>query len=259
MTFLSERELAAASWQAYERAVVRLLRLEGCTGVRLVGQSNDKGADVIAHRGGRRWLVQVKHQRAKAGLEVVDRTLEALRFYDARFPVIVASNGFSEKVYEAKLRLQREGIPLQLWDNATVGQRIARLPQREATCPVDLREYQQDAIRLLIERFQPRGTASNGGARDRARQDHRRRRVDQAPTRKRPNLRVLAIAHTTALVLQLERSFWPFLATSDATLVWTGTEKPSCAHSSTRRSSSPRSTRRPARRNAESYRASICC
>lgn len=227
MSFLTEAELAASSWQAYERAVVRLLHLEGCSGVRLVGQSNDKGADVIAHRGGRRWLVQVKHQRSRVGVSVIDDTLAALRFYDAQVPVVVASNGFVEAVYDAKLSLQREGVPLQIWDNARVAHRIAKTGGEPSACPVGLREYQQEAIRLLGDSFEGAGErramvvlATGLGKTTVAAEWLRRARIKQ------PQLRTLAVAHTNALVLQLERSFWPFLAPEESTVVWTGSDKP---------------------------------
>jgi HJR/Mrr/RecB family endonuclease len=58
--FISEQSLAAISWQAFERVVCRLLIAEGYEGVRLVGQSSDHGADVIAHKYGKRWLFQIK-------------------------------------------------------------------------------------------------------------------------------------------------------------------------------------------------------
>jgi superfamily II DNA or RNA helicase/Holliday junction resolvase len=227
MTFLGELDLSRSTWQAYERAIVRLLQLEGFTGVRLVGQSSDRGADVIGHKNGRRWLLQVKHQRAKVGLQVVDRTIEAMRLYHAQVPVIVATSGFDARVLDARLSLQREGFPLQLWTNADVARRIQRLPIRAAACPVDLRPYQREAIRLLLDRWSdPRErralvVLATGLGKTAVAGEWIRRLREQAT-----GLRVLAIAHTTALVLQLERSFWPFLAPSDQTVIWTGTEKP---------------------------------
>lgn len=226
--FIQARDLAALTWQAYERMILRLLQLEGFDGVRLVGQTNDKGADILAHRNGRRWLVQVKHWRAKAGLKVVDETLAALHHYKADVPVIVASRGFESNVAAAQVTLQREGVPLQLWSNVDVASRIGRLADLPAHCPVQLRPYQLSAIDLLTERWrhdvERRAMvvlATGLGKTTVAAETIRRWREI------RPSLRVLAIAHTIPLVLQLERSFWPFLASRDRTLVWTGVEKPS--------------------------------
>lgn len=225
--FLTEGELRTLSWQAYERAVVRVLRAGGFEGVRLVGQTRDKGADILAHRNGRRWLIQVKHWRSKVGLKVVDETVAALRHYSADVPVLVASSGFERAVLNSQVTLQREGIPLQLWSSADVARRIAELPPGPRDCPVTLRPYQESAIALLTERWreghEPRAMivfATGLGKTTVAAEAVRRWRVE------RPNLRMLAVAHTVPLVLQLERSFWPFLSNEDRTVVWTGTERP---------------------------------
>ena len=52
--FLSEQSISGSSWQSFERVVCRLLLLDDYTGVRLVGQTSDKGADIIANKHGKR-------------------------------------------------------------------------------------------------------------------------------------------------------------------------------------------------------------
>ena len=123
-----ESALRQLSWQAFERYVARLLICEGYEGVRLVGQSRDRGADILAHREGVRWLVQVKHWRAPAGAEVIDRTLDAARTYRARVPVIVSLSGFDRAAHGHQALLLSRQIPLQLWDTRTLLARASRLP-----------------------------------------------------------------------------------------------------------------------------------
>src|SRR5689334_15378520 len=106
---------------------------EGFSGFRVVGQSRDGGADVLAHKSGKRWLFQVKHWKTRVAADTVDRTLEALRTYRANVPVIVALNGFQEAVREQQQALLSGRIPLQLWDRHVL---IGRAQKLTDTWPV---------------------------------------------------------------------------------------------------------------------------
>ena len=48
MMFESQYQIQNDTWQAFERNLCRLLVYEGFENVRLVGQTNDHGADVTA-------------------------------------------------------------------------------------------------------------------------------------------------------------------------------------------------------------------
>lgn len=223
--FINDLNLRSGTWQAFERVVSRLLAHEGFEGIRLVGQSGDRGADVLAHRAGKRWLFQMKHWKNKAGVEVADQTLEAMRIYRAQVPVIVALSGFDEKLKEHQRALMSRGIPLQLWDSKALINKADKLPEISAAGRVP-REYQEQAIRSVIRAY-------NEG--------DKRALVVMATglgktfvaceTVKRINVvspvRVLVIAHTNELVYQIEKAFWPFLSKNQATTVWNGYERPS--------------------------------
>src|SRR4051794_1873860 len=105
MHFVSDLAMSLSSWQAYERMVGRLLTAEGFDYVALVGRSGDGGADVLAHRRGRRWLFQVKRWSSAAGSEVLDRTIAAARTYSADIPVIVSKSGFTQGLLRQRDRL----------------------------------------------------------------------------------------------------------------------------------------------------------
>lgn len=223
--FINEESLKQGTWQAFERVVYRLLLHEGFEGIRLVGQTGDQGADLLAHRFGKRWLFQVKHWKSRVGLEVVDRTLEAQRTYKAQVPVIVALSGFDDAVREQQRVLLSRGVPLQLWDRPEMLRRAAKLP---GTCAITTvsREYQEDAIRALIQAYSGEYTrkamivmATGLGKTFTVSEAIRRINV-LSP------VRVLVIAHTNELVYQLERAFWPSLNTTQETLVWNGYERP---------------------------------
>ncbi|MEZ9525859.1 DEAD/DEAH box helicase family protein [Enterovibrio norvegicus] len=218
------------SWQAFERLVCRYLAHKGFSGVRLVGQTRDKGADVIAHKGGKRWLIQVKHWKAKIGVEVVDTTLESLRYYRADVPVIVALNGFQDKALRQQQVLLAQGVPLQLWSASKLVKNTSRLSDDYPYgCPSEVferRDYQENAIQLLVHEYhRPEANRAlvvmaTGLGKSHVTFEFLRRILSGR------EIRVLFLAHTNDLVYQLERSFWPYLKTSQETFVWNGYERP---------------------------------
>ena len=228
--FLTRETLAGIGWRGLERAVVRLLIHRGFTGVRLIGESGDRGADVLAHRDGRRWAVQVKHWRNKVGEDVVDRTIEAARTYEADIPAIAALSGFTDAVYRRQARLLSEGIGLQLWTRETLVAQAEALtdsyngPNGELS--FEPRAYQETAIQDLTKEITGGVSkkaiivmATGLGKTSVAADAIRRARTSTA-------LRVLCLAHTNDLVYQLERSFWQFLRASETTVVWNQHERP---------------------------------
>lgn len=222
--FINDSNLRSDTWQAFERVVSRLLANEGFEGIRLVGQSGDRGADVLAHRAGKRWLFQMKHWKNKVGVEVADQTLEAMRVYRAQVPVIVALSGFDEKLKEHQRALLSRGVPLQLWDSKALVNKADKLPEIPAAGRVP-REYQEQAIRSVIRAYNEGNKkalvvmATGLG-----------KTFVACETVKRINavspVRVLVIAHTNELVYQIEKAFWPFLSKHQATAVWNGYERP---------------------------------
>lgn len=221
--FFTEESLKSATWQAFERAVARLLVHKGFDGVRMVGQSRDRGADVLAHLRGKRWLFQVKHWRHKVGVSVIGETLEAMRIYRAQVPAIVALNGFEAAAQEHQKSLMGRHIPLQLWDT--------RLLLMQASCLPDfpeinraMRPYQERAVQDILRVYHncekkalvvmATGLGKTFVACETVRRIHAVKPV-----------RVLVIAHTNELVYQLEKAFWPFLNKSQDTLVWNGYEQ----------------------------------
>ncbi len=224
--FINELILSEISWQGFERLISRLLVTLNFGAVRLVGQTADGGADLIAHRQNKRWLFQAKKWESRVGLSTVDKTLSALSKYQADVPVIVAVNGFDSKVIEQRLRLQRNGIPLQLWDQAKLLE-LARTIGPDPGSRFILRDYQAEAVGAICDSYF---------------NDHRRQGMVvlatglgktfvaaesmRAIASAKPELRVLVLAHTNDLVYQLERSFWPLLTPMQDTAVWNGLERP---------------------------------
>lgn len=217
------------SWQAFERLVCRYLMHAGFSGVRLVGQSHDQGADVIAHHGGKRWLIQVKHWKAKIGPEVIDRTMESLRIYRGDVPVIIALNGFTDNAHRQQQMLMAQQVPLQLWSGAKLIERASCIaddyPYGDPSEIFEKRNYQENAIQQLVNQYNKPDShkalvvMATGLGKTRVACEFIRRIGKSKP------IRVLIMAHTNALVYQLERSFWPYLKASQETLVWNGYER----------------------------------
>ncbi len=222
--FINYEEVKNCSWQAFERMVSRMLIVSGFKDARIVGQSGDHGADVIASKNGVRWLFQVKHWNNSVGTAVIDETLKATAFYDAKIPVIVASNGFDSKAKEYQQLLMRNNIPIQLWDVPFL---LTYLKRSTAEIPNTYgpREYQERAIQgivnaFLTEKHRALVVLATGLGKTfvAAEALHRINKV-------RP-IRTLVLAHTNPLVYQLERSFWKFMTKDQRSIIWNGIESP---------------------------------
>lgn len=225
--FLDHAILRNSSWQAFERLVARLLLYEGYTGIRLVGQTGDRGADLLAHRGGKRWLFQVKHWKNRVGVEVIDQTLKAMAVYRAQVPVIVALSGFDEATRQHQQVLMSRGIPLQLWDTSNLVSRAERLPE-DFKSQYQIRDYQEEAIQQLVRSYTSGHTRKAlvvmaTGLGKTLTSCEAIRRINSLPGH---STRVLVLAHTNPLVYQFERAFWPFLRKSQQTTIWNSHERP---------------------------------
>jgi superfamily II DNA or RNA helicase len=227
--FVSDLVLSSATWQGFERLVCRLLLASGYEHVMLVGQSGDGGADVLALKGDKRWLFQVKRWVNPVGPAVLTQTIEAMARYGADVPVVVSRAGYEAGAYTLATSLSRQGIPIQLWDRPALAKRGSRLPEGVPVerSPFALRDYQEGAVRAIVGQWlaEPAGNAlvvlaTGLGKTVVAAESFRRMNGNK------PGVRALVLAHRNELVYQLERAFWPMLATAQETAVWNGTEKP---------------------------------
>lgn len=213
------------TWQAFERNLCRLLTYEGYDNVRLVGQTGDHGADVTGNKAGKKWLFQAKHWKKPVGLDVAQETINAVYEYKADIPVIVSSNGFDAAVKSYQSTLLARKIPLQLWDSNTLVSRTKRLPDKTYNTK-EPRDYQSPAIDEIVNAyFAGDGNralvvmATGLGKTFVAAESVRRIRANNP-------CKVLVCAHTNDLVYQLEKAFWPFLKSSEKTLIWNSYERP---------------------------------
>lgn len=226
MNFVEKIGVKDCSWQAFERMLARLLIYDGFENVRQVGGSGDHGADVIANKRQKRWLIQAKQWKKPVGVDVLNETIRSIHDYKAHIPVIAASHGFDTELRKQQLVLQSQNIPLQLWDENFFRQRISQIPSGLIINRKEPREYQENAINNIVQPFfsQYENRAlivlATGLGKTFVAAEAMRRINAVKP------LRVLVLAHTNSLVYQLERAFWPFLTPEQSTLIWNGYEHP---------------------------------
>ena len=223
--FISREIINACGWQAFERLISRLLIHQGFTGVRVVGGSGDKGADIIAlGRNGKRWLIQSKYWAKAVPESEIQKTLEASRLYKASISVVVALNGVDERARLLQRSMLMQGKSLTVWEPSDLIAQAESLPKSIPVRPA-LGAYQEAAINAVHEMLSvgsPRRAmvvmATGLGKTFTAAEAIRR-------TAQVRQIRVLVLAHTNQLVLQLEKSFWPFIGPNEPTAVWNQHEK----------------------------------
>jgi superfamily II DNA or RNA helicase len=225
--FIDREIFRSCGWQAFERLIARLLIHKGFTGVRVVGGSGDKGADILAHaQNGSRWLIQAKYWARPVPEFELQRTLEAARLYRATVAVVVALNGVDEKARKFQKAMQLQHQSLTVWEPDDLFQQAALLPKSVKVRPAQ-GNYQESAIQAVCDMIQagsPRKSMvvmATGLGKTFVAAESIRRISLQRP------IRVLVVAHTVQLVLQLEKAFWPFIGPSKSTMIWTQHEKPS--------------------------------
>jgi len=191
-----------------------------------VGQTADEGADILAYKNGKRWLVQVKCRKAaNVGVEVLDQTLNAAQVYRANIPAIATNQGFTEEARQQHMRLLAAERPLQLWDRVQLRKRWERLPTHLSAIPQP-RKYQEHPVQVILERYESRNPNSaliimaTGLGKTFVAAEAIRRLNDA----KANPLKALILAHRNELVYQLERAFWPFLTKHTLTTIWNGYE-----------------------------------
>ncbi|HVW79051.1 MAG TPA: DEAD/DEAH box helicase family protein [Alloacidobacterium sp.] len=223
--FITHEIIRRCGWQAFERMISRLLIHKGFKGVRVVGGSGDKGADIIAlGPNGKRWLVQAKYWSKPVPESEIRKTFEAARIYKAQVAVMVALHGVDENARTLQRSMLSQGKSLTVWDPTDLVRQAEALPV--AVQPRKAQgEYQEAAIEMVHEMLtvgSPRKSMvvmATGLGKTFTAAEAIRRTAQSRP------MRVLVLAHTNALVLQLERAFWPFLGPAVSTAVWNQNEK----------------------------------
>lgn len=243
--FISVDLLASGSWQAFERAVHRLVLHQGFEWARLTAGAGDRGSDVVGFYRGQYWVLQAKFSVANAppGPAVVRGELaRASGEYQATQAVLVtnASLRDARATNAAAAELSANtGIRVSLLDRAQLIAAMKSLPDDPAArTTYPMRAYQAEAVKAIqtasYQRAGPRAGAivamATGTGKSRVLSEYIRTFLED-----RPGSEVLVLVEGIELARQLERASWDTLPKSVTTHLWAGGEIPafSCGSSVT--------------------------
>jgi restriction system protein len=104
---------------AFERYVASLLPGQGFANIRLT-ERYDLGVDIIAHKDGIIWGIQVKHYRVLVKASAVREVVTALNYYGCQRAMVVTSSFFSRPAVElatSNFCVLVDGNDLASWAN----------------------------------------------------------------------------------------------------------------------------------------------
>jgi restriction system protein len=99
----------------FELRVQQLLADLGWTKLEHRGGSGDRGADLIGHYQGQRYIIQCKHYRKKVPPAHVRDLVGTLHIQKADRALLVTTSGFTAQGYE-----EARNQPIELWDGPTL-------------------------------------------------------------------------------------------------------------------------------------------
>jgi superfamily II DNA or RNA helicase len=158
--FLTSSVMQGGDWRALEHAISRVLSHCGFRSVQHVGESGDKGADVLAVRynpdraGDESYLFQVKavSSNSYVGRSAITQAIKGQAYYRTRVVVIATNGDFTRSAYQRRDELVREGYDVRLWNGKFLLGLIESW-QNYSSEKRDLREYQSKIIESVIRSY----------------------------------------------------------------------------------------------------------
>ena len=229
--FFSRDRLINGPWQAFERAIARLLIHKGWEVAEVIGGSGDKGADVIAITGDREVLYQAKFSSRNKNISVpiVDEVKNAMEFYNVNEGVCASNRNlsFGQKKRLKELTAEEQGYNIKSFTGNSILESFEKLPEwvENHNKP---KPYQVDAIKELKRTFLDgigKGLVSlaTGLGKTFVAGSFLRWLYKE----KGFHLKVLILADKKSLIDQFDRAIWEFLPKSISTHLLYQSEKPS--------------------------------
>jgi superfamily II DNA or RNA helicase len=219
--FLNQDVLLAGGPRAFTRAAERLLWTLGFDDVRNIDGPGDAGGDLLASRGGLRWVFQCKWKKSGLVGEDAIREVDAARaFYSADRAVVVTNSVPGQPALAFRRRLLGVGVRVDFWDRTALKKFSKMIPKftpsRYAPYP-----YQQEAIaacrnalddtgRALLVLATGLGKTVVGGE------------IVRTELERKPDAAILVVAHVKELVSQLEKAMWRHVPKEVRTRTLTG-------------------------------------
>lgn len=209
--FLSADSLLASGPRGLVSATKRMLLHLGFSDVRIIDGANDKGADLLAVRNQKLWVVQSKYTKNKhideSGVNDCDR---ALRYYAADRSLLVTNAELSPK---AKIRLgnlKKLDERLDVLEGHDLEAFWSMKMRNRPTSDFNPRDYQEEAKEEVLSSLKATNRALLVMATGLGKSAVAGMVAEQAIMDGAKN--ILVLAHLKELVEQLEESFWPFLS-----------------------------------------------
>lgn len=212
MTFLTPELMKGTDWRGFERAVARVMLHCGWKNVTVIGESGDKGADIIASRGTNEkretWVTQVKAVTGGkyVGVAGINEATQAQAVYNAHIAVLATNGDFTRSVETRQTALINAGFNVKRWN----GTFLKQLLDKAAALPVHRKQprpYQEDVIKKSLIAFdEGKNKVQYVVATGLGKTLIAAELVQEL--RKRGCKSFLVLCHAQDLALQLEESFW---------------------------------------------------
>ena len=213
-TFLTEAVMAGGDWRSLELAVTRILLHCGWKNIQYVGESGDKGADVLAIRPnlskgvGDTYLVQVKAVSSSSyvGKAAVDQAVKGQAYYKAKVVVVATNGDFTKSAYTRRDDLVRQGFDVRLWNGRFLSDLVSKWDEYSAERK-EPRDYQSRIAESVLRGYRAgRNKALFVVATGLGKTVIASSIADALYS---SGLRkILVLCHSTDLAFQLQRAFW---------------------------------------------------
>lgn len=231
-TFLTERIMAGEDWRGLELAIIRLLAHCGWVNIQDVGESGDKGADILAIRDNPKtqikesFLFQVKaiNGASYIGKSAIDQALLGQAHYGAKIVIIATNGDFTKSAYLRMKELNEKGFDVRLWNGKFLTQLLSRwgdYPQNKR----QPREYQENIINKIILNFNHGRKKSLFIVATGLGKTVIASTVSNLLFEKGLK-KILVLCHSIDLAQQLQREFWPQIPKSVPTRLFMSGEPP---------------------------------
>lgn len=230
--FLTDSIMSGSDWRALELAVGRMLQHCGWTDVQIIGESGDRGADILAARTNADtkvrdgYLIQVKAVTGAkyVGISAVDQALQGQAHYKAQVAVVATNGDFTRSACNRRDELNKEGFNVRLWNGKFLHSLLERWPEY-AFCRREMRNYQDEISQIIQSRFASGHSKclfviATGLGKTVIAASIADRLFDQGLRR------ILVLCHTVDLAHQLQKDFWSQLRKSIPTRIFMSGEPP---------------------------------
>jgi superfamily II DNA or RNA helicase len=218
--------MQGGDWRALELAVSRLLQHCGWKDIQYVGETGDKGADVLAVRGTDSYLVQVKavSSNSYVGKSAIDQAIVGQSHYKARIVVVATNGDFTRSAYTRRDELKSQGYDVRLWNGKFLLDLLSKWPVY-GEARRDPRPYQSKIIQSVIEshksgRQKALFVVATGLGKTVIAAIIADKLFHQGYRK------VLVLCHATDLAIQLQQSFWGQMSKEIPTRIFMGGEPP---------------------------------